>query len=614
MKNFILAFMMTIGLSASYKVIGSSKEPAVVYSAIINNPIALFFSIIGLFFVLKYKDKISKPTNWLQKVLALFFAYCTWSITIYNSGFRSINSIISGNTIGIIFSILTLSSYFLLFNMFQGIFTYYYTNSLETKIPKKSKLNRLIELYSKKPFLISFLILFGVWFIIALSSFPSVFMGDSLDQVEQFFGYQTRTAAHPVLSTVFIGSFVKLGSLFGSANFGAFLYTTSQLLIISLLLAYSVKLIHDVTNKSGQLLFVVCLLSLLPSVNGVVILATKDIVFSGFFVLYLTTLALYYLDNTYFLKNKLWLAHSISIIFMMLFRYNTLHFLLLSLAVFFVAEIIGKKKVFRKTSLILVTLVSLLLASGVNKVLIASFSEKEQSPQWEAMLSLPFQHTARFVTYHEDEITNEDKEIIDQVLQYNKLKNSYNPVLSDPVKRKFRKDATPEERSAYFKVLTKQVKAHPLMALETLTAMHGNLFNVNQNVNWYYANTVVLDPDQEQAKKRSDKIGLSDNSFFLMLNDVRMFFYFLWDRLPIFSQLNNYGFYVFIFLSLFVLSLRKKRYDLAAMFIPLGAFVGTLLAGPITEGYLRFELPITLFTPLAVVLFFSFSHVTKNNQ
>jgi len=137
MKNFILAFMMTIGLSASYKVIGSSKEPAVVYSAIINNPIALFFSIIGLFFVLKYKDKISKPTNWLQKVLALFFAYCTWSITIYNSGFRSINSIISGNTIGIIFSILTLSSYFLLFNMFQGIFTYYYTNSLETKIPKK---------------------------------------------------------------------------------------------------------------------------------------------------------------------------------------------------------------------------------------------------------------------------------------------------------------------------------------------------------------------------------------------------------------------------------------------------------------------------------------------
>lgn len=324
-------------------------------------------------------------------------------------------------------------------------------------------------------------------------------MGDSLDQVEQFFGYQTRTAAHPVLSTVFIGSFVKLGSLLGSANLGAFLYTTSQLLIISLLLAYSIKLIHDVTNKSGQLLLVVCLLSLLPSVNGVVILATKDIVFSGFFVLYLTTLALYYLDNTYFLKNKLWLAHSISIIFMMLFRYNTLHFLLLSLAVFFVTELIGKKKVLRKTSLILVTLFSLLLASGVNKVLIASFSEKEQSPQWEAMLSLPFQHTARFVTYHEDEISNEDKETINQVLQYDKLKKSYNPVLSDPVKRKFRKDATPEERSAYFKVLTKQVKAHPLMALETLTAMHGNLFNVNQNVNWYYANTVVLDPDQEEA-------------------------------------------------------------------------------------------------------------------
>ena len=72
MKNFILAFMMTIGLSASYKVIGSSKEPAVVYSAIINNPTLLLFSIVGIYVFLEYKQNNTIRTNWLQKVLSLF--------------------------------------------------------------------------------------------------------------------------------------------------------------------------------------------------------------------------------------------------------------------------------------------------------------------------------------------------------------------------------------------------------------------------------------------------------------------------------------------------------------------------------------------------------------
>ncbi|MFI3620572.1 DUF6020 family protein [Vagococcus fluvialis] len=607
MKNFILAFMMTIGLSASYKVIGSSKEPAVVYSAIINNPIVLFCSILGLFFLLKIKKNITLPTNWLQKLLSLFFAYCTWRVTIYNSGYRSINAIITNHPLGVLFSLLTIGSYFILFEYGQGVMTYLYSKKIECDLSKYKKTNKIIAYYAKRPFLITFLLIFSVWLLVAISSFPGIFMGDTLDQVEQFFGYKTRTAAHPVMSTLFIGGFVKLGSLLGSANLGVFIYTVVQLLILSLLIAYAVKIIHGVTNKSGALLIVTLLIGLLPSINGVVILATKDIVFSGFFVVYLTTGALYLLRENYFFEKKLWIMFTISIIFMMLFRYNSLHFIVLSLIVFLIAEIIGKKKILRKTSLILMTIGALLVGSGINKVLIASFSEKEQAPQWEAMLSLPFQHTARYVTYHEDDISKADKEIINQVLEYDKLKDAYNPVLSDPVKRKFRKDATPEERSAYFKVLSKQVTAHPLLALETLTSMHGSLFNVNQSVNWYYGNTVVHEGYKKGMMKRYEKLELSDVNAFSVLNDVRFFFYFLWDRLPIFSQLNNYGFQIYLFLSMFVLSLRRKRYDLAGIFIPLGAFVGTLIAGPITQGYLRFELPIMLFTPLAIVLFFSFN-------
>ncbi len=614
MKNFIVAFMMAIGLSVSYQVIGDSSSIAVIYSAMLKNPTILLFSILGLSFFLKQIKKIALPTNWLQKLVSLLFAYCTWSVTIYQSGHDSINAVISHNPIGVVFSLITIASYFVILDKIQGVMTYLYEKPELTIGKSNRKIDAIIRWFAKNPFVSSFLIMFVVWLLIAISAFPGVFMGDSLDQVEQFLGIQTMTAAHPVLSTLFVGGFVKLGTLLGSANLGVFLYTVSQLLILSLLMAYSVKLIHDVTGQSGKLLFVVVLLTLLPSVNGTIILATKDIVFSGFFVVYLTTLSIYFLKESYFFEKKLWLIHGISIIFMMLFRYNTLHFMMLSLIVFFVAELIGKKKLFRKESLILVTLLSLLLASGINKVLVANFSEEELGSQWQAMLSLPFQHTARFVTYHEDEITEADKKVIDEVLEYDKLKDAYNPVLSDPVKRKFRKDATSQERSAYFKVVAKEVKAHPLMALETLTAMHGNLFNVNRSVNWYYDNSVVHEGETKGMMARYDKVGLSDNQMAHTFNNARMSVYLLWDRLPIFTQLNNYGVYMFLFLGLFVLSLRKKRYDLAGMFIPLGAFVGTLLAGPITQGYLRFELPIILFTPLAIVIFYGIRKKEVHNN
>lgn len=609
MKNFILAFMMTIGLSASYQVIGQNKGTAVVYSAIPNNPTYLLFSIIGIYLFLTFTQKNWIQTNWLQKILSLFFAYCTWSLTIYQSGINSITQIISFNPIGILFSVLTIGSYMIILNNLQGIFNYYMEQPKTISLPKINLLDKVIDLFDRKPFLVSFTIISSFWLLVALSSFPSVFMGDSLDQVEQFLGIQTRTAAHPVLSTIFMGGFVKLGQLVGHPNIGIFFYTVSQLLLVSFLVSFSIKLVYNLTKKADVLLGVSLLVAILPSINGTVILATKDIIFSGFFVLYIVTLAIYFIDEKKFFKDKLWIAYSLSIIFMLLFRYNTLHFVGLSVIVYFFSEIISKKKLIRKTSVVMLTILILIIGSGLNRVLVSQFAEEGFTPKRREMLSLPFQQTARYINYHEDEISIEDKKIIENVLKYDVIKENYNPVRSDAVKRTHNEEATKAEMSAYFKLVVRQTLAHPLVTLESVTANHGNLFNVNRSLNSYYKNSVVLEGEQEGMMERYAVIGLSDHNIFLKLNKVRLFFYSLWDRSPLFSQINNYGVYMFVFLSLFILSLRKRRFDLAAIFIPLGAFVGTLIAGPITQGYLRYELPIMLITPiLFIIVMTQFKH------
>lgn len=204
--------------------------------------------------------------------------------------------------VGVFFSVLTIGSYTIILNGIQGILTNYIKQPKLLSVPELRNLEKPTNYFAKNPFLTSFVIIFSVWLVIAISSFPSVFMGDSLDQVEQFLGIQTRTAAHPVLSTMFIGVFVKIGQLLGHPNMGVFLYTVSQLFIVSILVSFSINLVYGLTKRAGSLLAVSLLIALLPSINGTVILATKDIIFSGFFVLYIVTLAMFFLDEKSFFK------------------------------------------------------------------------------------------------------------------------------------------------------------------------------------------------------------------------------------------------------------------------------------------------------------------------
>lgn len=51
------------------------------------------------------------------------------------------------------------------------------------------------------------------------------------------------------------------------------------------------------------------------------------------------------------------------------------------------------------------------------------------------MFSLPFQQTARYVKEYGDEISEEEREIIAKVLDYDSLAEIYEPMTADPVKQ-----------------------------------------------------------------------------------------------------------------------------------------------------------------------------------
>lgn len=78
-----------------------------------------------------------------------------------------------------------------------------------------------------------------------------------------------------------------------------------------------------------------------------------------------------------------------------------------------------------------------------------------------------YQQTARYVRDYPDEVTVQEWEAIDGVLEYDKLAEAYNPITSDPVKfDAYRSEQTWKERKAYFKAWFQQFLKHPGVYVE----------------------------------------------------------------------------------------------------------------------------------------------------
>lgn len=600
MKKISKAFLVTWGLMPSFYAIGHKSGTGNIFEALDNNPYLMLFAFIGIYYYFSKVIKLGTQTGLIQKLISIVFALGTWLATVYESDVQTINKVLVGNVVGVFYSLLYIVAWYLIIESLQQVLTYIYENKHFDF--QSSSQNKLINWFKSRPFLAPFLMLFVPWTIVALTAFPAVFMGDSLDQVMQFLGYADKTAAHPVLSTIFIGSCVQIGLWMGSANFGVFIYTVIQIGILSVCISYCLMILAKKTGNTTYVAIISILMAILPSIQGTILLATKDIVYTGFFCIFMTTLYMYFIDRHAFFNKKLVWLYITSIILMMLFRYNTLHFLVVTLIVYMISAFFLKRSLLSLTSIVPITILSLIIALFMNTVLVNNFVEAQPKPNRREMLSVPFQQTARFIRYHEDEVTNDDKDIINNVLNYNKIKEEYNPYLSDPVKRTHNEEASKQEMSDYFGLVGRQIKAHPLLAFESLAVSHSNLFNLNLSENSYYDTSLIVGGERDSQLNAIKSIGFKENSVSMTLNQLRVKLYRLWDRLPVLSQINNYGSYILLLFAMFALFLKHKQFFKAGALLPIFVFLGTLLAGPVTIGYIRYILPIIL----SVMILFGF--------
>lgn len=331
---------------------------------------------------------------------------------------------------------------------------------------------------SPKTVLCSMGVILLCWLPYYICLFPGASNSDTWWQLEQVTGAQPLNAGHPLLHTFLQSGLILAGkTLLGSWNAGVFLAVLVQSLSMAAVLAYSVHFLVRLNVRPILPGLLLALYGLVPTFPRSATILMKDTPYS-FSVLLFTVLVLeeVLLPQQFAAKRYKKPLAALAAFLVCTMRYNG-PVLLIGVLLFSGPALWKTAKSGRARAVLAAWLVlPLVLGYGISAGLKALPGVEQANPN--ETLSVPLQQTGRFVRDFGDEVTDEEREVIDRVVQYDQLAEVYTPWLADPIKSYInREDATDADRAAYRQVWMAQTLRHPVNALEAF---------VNLNYGWVY--------------------------------------------------------------------------------------------------------------------------------
>lgn len=217
------------------------------------------------------------------------------------------------------------------------------------------------------------------------------------------------------------------------------------------------------------------------------------------------------------------------------------------------------------------------------------------------MLSLPFQQTARYVRDYGDDVTEEEKEVIGKVLDYNKIADVYMELTSDPVKTTYHAEST-NDLIAYFKVWFKQFWKHPLCYVEATWNQNYYLFAPN-------IDNIVYNKDCTIAHEIMEQMGMQEQISFHVpekmngICSIMVSYYTLLHRLPVIGMLSNVGFYIILLWMITFFFLKDGRKRELWLLLPLWLTFLIIIASPQIQNQPRYAFPIIYAMPILIAYY-----------
>lgn len=578
--------LITLAILSSVAILYQPIEADLIKIAYQNKVLlSSIMSIFLYFYYLKFNDMERK-----KSFSVLSFIFTTFLILGYSIHTTGSLKLVFDDIQYILINIIKYIGLYTFINISLNVI-YNYLEKIKIKDIKESK---LVTKFKKNPFKFSIITLSIVYLIYLIAYYPGVVGYDPSYQIKEVLGIPNfysesagivgtslLTAYNPILHTLFIGYIFKLGLLLGSANIGIFIYTLIQMSFMIFVLSYSIKFLHQEKVPTAILLIILGLYIFIPIFPFYALSAFKDTYFALFMVLYIIELCKLI---KYDYKKKDVIRLILISICLFFFRHNGILTIILSLPFFLLLK--------KNRKQIIISLVSILVIFTLYNSLITVFKITPTSKR--EVLSIPLQQTARLVTQKEEIISNEDKEIINKIIDYSVIKEKYNPELSDPIKNTFNNKATNTDLINYLKVWSKYLVKEPRLYFEaTLNNMYGYLYPNAQNWYFYHLKYDVL-----------NEVGYDYHYNNLsILRDITYGYGEVFAYIPIFNLFVNIGLITWIYLYLIGHLIESKNKKYILLLLPAFSIILACILGPVNT-YYRYVIPYSFTLPIILAFIY----------
>ena len=483
--------------------------------------------------------------------------------------------------------------------------------------------NEDIKATSKKEIPLNFLqvwaIIMLMWMPVFFALYPGAFVYDAQDEYIEVIS-RTFTMHHPLIHVLALGGIIHAAEYVGlTANAGIAAYVIIQMLIMTAVLALSIMYLYKWGVKKGYIFGVMVFYGLFPIFPMYGVCTAKDSLFTTFLFLVVILLVDYSKDSAQFFDIKKMILFVSASALMMLFRNNGVYAYVVSMP-FIVVLGITLDKPFTKNNtsenekesakrdgeltkvraiikLVVLMLLSVAIYFGCNYILKTVTAAEDNEHQ--EVLTVPIQQLARTYTYSKDAFTDEDVNILYEVLPEEYLV-TYSPRVSDILKSGFNNESYEKNPSRYRKLWLRIGLRKPLVYLNAwLGTSYGywypdainNVYQGNQMFTFQYDESSYFGFETEPPGERDSKFPV------LELLYRKLSLELFQQRIPVISMLFSPGFMFWIFAFVFIGCIDKR---IIAM-IPVMLLWLTVLLGPTT--LVRYVLILWFIVPLYPLYF-----------
>lgn len=433
-------------------------------------------------------------------------------------------------------------------------------------------------------FFISFAIIAVInLMVLFLCKYPGNLTPDSVSQMQQLTS-NVYSNHHPFYHTLTIKLFVDLGlTLFHNINAAVALYSTFSILLMAAAFSFSVATVDELKVPKLIIVLLIMFYALMPYHIMYSMTMWKDIFFGGFVLLFV--IFFFRCLKNMSMKPFNYVGLVVSGFAFCLYRSNGYFAFVFTTIAFLIFWKLKSKKIL--AIMLIVLAGSFILKHPVLKALNVTQPDLIES------LSVPAQQIARDVIGNDD-LSKEDVKLLSKVIDVDKIPETYNSNISDPIKELVREKNNQEyiksHAGEFIDLYFHRAVKHPFTYLKGWIDETRGYWNAGYSY-WRWANGVQENDLGIQRTINSERINTLVNNYFARFES--------WPCLQIFLCI---GFFDWLMLGAFFVSIIRRDKVGAMLSIPTIMIVFSLLVATPVFAEFRYDYAVFCALPIVLVL------------